>query len=363
MLVLTQSRMTTLVVMGAILLSFTAISGAENTDPILLVGLTDTTAQVGADAWVSVYLANYQDTLAGFSLYVVADQPDIIQFQTDPDDPVLTPGGVDTAGTAISGWQYVGANSFSAGRTDIKVTAMANVAGPPYQPGLLPQETPVLLMRLKVRVADELPFATDSVVILHIEKSLQLTAFSDPSGDLIGTVANYNICDTTYWCCVEWSGDTCLGWTPCDPILADSIYIDTFSTYWCCDEWSGDTCMGWTVCLPPGDSVEIHHQPWTSLDTSAVFYVDGEFRVVPDFCCNFPGDMNGDEMVNVTDPVFLINHIFRNGPPPSCPQAADVNGDCMINIGDVLGVLRPIFNIDPWEPLECAPDSCVYFGY
>lgn len=364
MLFTKQSHMTAFAVMGAILICFlTAPTMADSAaPPVLLVELSDTTVTAGADdAWVSIYLQNYQDTLAAFSIHIMADQPDIIEFQTNTSDPY---GGVEIAGTAISGWQFVGAQSFSDNRTDIKVTALANTLGPPFNPGLPPQEEPVLLFRIRFHVAGTLPFASDSVVTLHITENLEHTGFSDPSGNLIGTMTNYNICDTTYWQCLEWSGDTCLAWAPSNPVNADSVRIDTFFTYWCCDEWVDDTCLDWIVCLPPGDSVEINSQIWTSLDTSVVFYTNGTVTVTgEESCCQFPGDVNDDAIVNIGDPVFLINYIFRGGFAPPCPQSADCNGDCEINVGDVMCMIRPIFQLWPFVPLECAPDTCLYGGY
>jgi hypothetical protein len=392
-----QSRIAAFVITGVILSGILTVPGlADNTDPpVLIVSLSDTVAQAGTDdAWISVYLANYQDTLAGFSLWVMADKPDIIEFRTDvvdtiiqtrwwqcidwdagqcvdsiPLDPpevdtIMVPGGIDTTGTVIGGWQYASAISNSPNRSDIKVTALANTLGPPTHPGLAPQDYPVLLLRLRVRVSDDLPFATDSTVHFYIVDNLSETGFSDPSGHLIGTVTNYSIADTTYWQCLDWSGDTCLAWAPSDPENADSVRIDTFYTYWCCDEWIGNDCMGWSMCLPPGDSVSIDSVPWTIIDTNVTFYGNGSLTVISDdFCCQIAGDANVDGLVNVGDPVFLIGYIFRSGPPPSCPWAADCNGDCEINVADVICMIRPIFQIYPWYPPQCAPDSCVYDGY
>ncbi len=360
-----QSRMAALAAMVAIsLIFFTASVVAADPEPKIYVNLSDTTVQAGSDeAWVSVFLANYQDTLAAFSIYIQADRPDIIAFQTNSTDP-LTPGGVDTAGTALTGWEFVHAESYTGNRSDIKVIALSDTPAPPFHPGLPPQAEPILLMRLKITAASELPFASDSLVNLLITTDLSLTGFSDPSGNLIGTEAHYNICDTTYWRCLEWVGDTCLAWEPTDPGTADSIRIDTFFTYWCCDQWDGENCLSWSVCLPPGDSVEIDSVRWTSWDTTAVTFENGSVRLIPPLsCCVLPGDVNDDGTMNIGDPVMLINYIFSGGSKPPCPQAADVDGDCQINAADVINMIRPIFQIAPWKDLQCGPDSCVYEGY
>jgi len=363
MLLTRYLRISTLA-LGAVLLIFAAIPAmGEPSVPEIYLEIGDTTAETGAsDAWVSVYLANYTDTLAGFSLHLRADQPDIIQFQTDIMDP-LTPGGVDTAGTAISGWQTITTHSYNASLSDIKVFALADDIPPPIQPGLPPQAEPVLLMRLKIRTTDSLPSGEAVSVNLRILEELGSTGFSDPSGQLIGTEDHYNICDTTYWKCIEWVDDLCLGWEPSIPELADSVRVDTFYTYWCCDNWVGDSCWSWIVCEPPGERVTIDSLRWVSLDTTKCFYYDGVFTVIPYFCCKFPGEINNDGAVNVGDAVSLINCVFRGGPMPPCPQAADINHDCQVNVADVVAMIRPLFNIWPFEPLECAPDTCQYIDY
>jgi len=358
-----QLRPAVLAVAVAFLFSVISLSSLA-AQPHLYVEVSDTTIQAGSDeAWVSVYLANYADTLAGFTLRIMADRPGLIAFRTDNPDTLYTPGGVDTAGTAISGWQYVGARSFSQNRSDIKVTALANLAGPPHVPGLPPRGQPVLLLRLNIEAIDSLPFATDSIVNLIIVDNLFETGFSDPEGNLIGTETHYNICDTTYWKCLDWSGDTCLAWAPAEPYEADSVRIDTFYTYWCCQEWAGDSCLSWEVCQPPGDSVSLDSSLWLSLDTNAVEYVNSTVTIVPaypDSCCMVPGDANDDGTFNVGDPVYLINYIFHGAPAPLCPHAADVNGDCALDVSDVIRMIRPLFQIYPWEPMQCAPAICIY---
>jgi hypothetical protein len=359
-----QSRVSTLAVTGAILLSLITIPVIANDVSLeLYVDLSDTTVQADAgEAWVSVYLANYQDTLAGFSMRISCNRPGVIEFMTDISDPYF-PGGVDTVGSAISDWQYVYAFSPTPQLLNIKVVAFANMVPPPYNPGLPPQADPILLMRLKIRISEDLPFATDSLVNLFIVENLSETGFSDPSGNLIGTKTYYSICDTTYWQCVEWIGEECQEWVMTSPGSADSVGIDTFFTYWCCEEWVGEDCQSWVVCEPPGDSVSIDSVPWTIVDTSATFFGNGSVRIVPETCCIFPGDANNDGQVNVGDPVAMINYIFLGGPQLPCPQAIDLNGDCQINVADVVTVIRPIFNLLPFDPPQCAPDSCVYEVY
>ena len=51
--------------------------------PILTVEVGDTTAAPGTiNTEISIFLSNYQDTVAGFNVWVQLDRPDIMVFQT-----------------------------------------------------------------------------------------------------------------------------------------------------------------------------------------------------------------------------------------------------------------------------------------
>ena len=52
--------------------------------PDLVVEVGDTTAASGAtNTVISIFLSNYNDTVAGFNLWIQLDRPDIMLFQTD----------------------------------------------------------------------------------------------------------------------------------------------------------------------------------------------------------------------------------------------------------------------------------------
>jgi hypothetical protein len=349
-----------------VLIIIAAPASGENADiPLLVLSLSDTTALTGAnDAWISVYLANYQDTIAGFQLWVILDRPDLVEFDTES-------GAFDTAGTLISGWQYVEAVSVANGHHDIKITARAvNTPEPPYENGLTPTSYGGLLLRLKVRTYESIPDDTiDARVRFHVADNPDETFFYDPSGDLIGAelTAGYRICDTLYLSCTEWSGIDCLYWMPTDPASADTMIVDTFFRYWVCEEWEEDSCLTWfsstdDSLIETADSVSIDSLPYFIFDTTSVFFADGSMEVM-DFpnCCVVPGDANSDESVNVGDVVFMISYIFKSGPPPPCPWAVDCNGDCQIDVADVVCRLCIIFMGCP--PKECAPEDCEYPEY
>jgi len=352
--------------------------------PELSVTLSDTNVTAGDQhAWISVYFQNYQDTLAGFAMRVILDRPDIMEFRTDEVDTIvdtiwwqciqwngsicldsiaLNPPdydttfvnlGIDTTGSLISNWEMVTVRSLSPSLHDIKVTGLAESnSSPPYNIGLKPQTQPGLLFRMRVRMYDPLP-NDDSTVILYIIDNLSETNFSDPHGNLIGTITNYNTCDSCYCETWDYSGDSCL--TGClnePPELYDSLVIDTFFRYWICKEWgqgsSGDSCLNWGNYSDPdsaanADSISIDHVPWTVWNDMTTFLdTDGghlNLVVVSCMC----GDANNDGMVNVGDPVFLINYIFKDGADPVHLECCDVNTDGQCNVGDVVYMINYIF--------------------
>ena len=50
---------------------------------------------------------------------------------------------------------------------------------------------------------------------------------------------------------------------------------------------------------------------------------------------SYPGDVNGDGKINVTDVGMVIDHILEHTPSGFIAEAADVNGDSKINVTDV----------------------------
>lgn len=69
--------------------------------------------------------------------------------------------------------------------------------------------------------------------------------------------------------------------------------------------------------------------------------------------CQFVGDVNADNRIDISDAVYLINWIFANGPYP-IPNAGvgDVNCDSMTNISDVVYIINYIFASGP---APCGP--------
>jgi len=68
----------------------------------------------------------------------------------------------------------------------------------------------------------------------------------------------------------------------------------------------------------------------------------------------FPGDVTGDEKVNIADAVYLINYVFIGGDPPSPLKAGDVNRDCTLDIEDVVYLINYLFLNGPPPQVGCA---------
>jgi hypothetical protein len=367
----------------------TTFSQVQAADLELEVSLSDTTVIAGdTSAWITVSLANYQDTLAGFTMRILLDRPDIIEFRTDETDtlidtidflciqwdngvcidsiPIDPPiidtfflSGIDTAGSFVSNWELVVARSLSPDRHDIKITGLADGnPGPPLTPGLPPQPEPVVLCRLKIRVYESLPAIPDSIVNLFIVTNLSETNFADPYGFLIGTTTNINICDSCY--CETWDemGDSCLtaclDTPPGGPY--DTLVVDTFYRYWICQEWGQDSqgqdsCLSWSYYTNPdsaanADSISIDSIPWTVWNDSTVVFDNGRLQVVAVTC----GDANQDQEISIADAVFLISYVFKGGPAPVPEYAGDANGDGDVNIADAVYLISYVFKGGP-EPV------------
>jgi len=86
--------------------------------------------------------------------------------------------------------------------------------------------------------------------------------------------------------------------------------------------------------------VDNRHEP----DAQAVYFKKGAWY--------YPGDPNGDRIVNSSDVVYLINFLFKAGPGPNVFEAGDSNGDGVINSADVVYLINYLFKEGP------APAGC-----
>jgi len=86
--------------------------------------------------------------------------------------------------------------------------------------------------------------------------------------------------------------------------------------------------------------VDNRHEP----DAQAVYFKKGAWY--------YPGDANGDTIVNSSDVVYLINFLFKAGPAPNVYEAGDANGDAVLNSADVVHLINYLFKEGP-APVGC----------
>lgn len=319
----------------------------------LKVEVEDTYAFSGQNnAIIDVYLVNQVDTVAGFELWLVLNRPDIMEFVRDTvlkadifywrclewdgllcvdsnditdsvllfgvdydwltaDTHYVQAGVVDTTGTLVSGWDYVEARSLSPGGYDLKLTAMANDFAPPYNPGILPQDGSIPLIKLLVNVYDLPEEIQDRTVDILIQSdNLDNFAFSGMNGTGIGIIL-----DTVYKerCFTCGPGID----PPCDPMWQVPCESPEVDSVWCCD----------TLLT-------------AHLDLDYVCIINGSLTSVTTFVC---GDVDGSGTVNILDVTRLISYLYKEGAGPDDFRAADVNGSCSTNILDVTALISYLY--------------------
>ncbi|MDX9858074.1 MAG: hypothetical protein RBT76_09800 [candidate division Zixibacteria bacterium] len=329
----------------------------------LFVRVGDTTGAGGElNSVITVYLENYQDTVGAFTLWLRFARSDIAKFQTDLDTVVDTTywhcmtgsfpncqdsvsweetlhgptwdfihvdtvealvGDIDTAGTLISGWEYVESRNINADGNDIRVTALANVQGDgQFTPGIPPFTgggPARVLFRLRSDILQCDPdsqFVFSPIEIIDLAK--QWFVFSRPNGTAVGYLLD-TIPDSNLFRCVAWDGNECIDYLK--------------------------------VSLPPYDSVEYFDAVISVLDTANVFVQDGSLLVLCRECGNVNGDAEG--LVDLSDLIYLVNFLFLGGPPPPNMGNASVNCDANndVDLSDLIYLVNFLFLGGP-EPCD-----------
>lgn len=139
-------------------------------------------------------------------------------------------------------------------------------------------------------------------------------------------------------------------------IVTDSVFD---STLWFCDQWVGEDCLGWTVVpTAPFDSVSTQWVLRGVLDTDVVILFDGSVTIAPKrlTCCDLAGDANDNGSVNIADAIYLINRVFGSpaGPAPPCCEEGDANGNNSINIADAIYIINRVFGSPPGPAPVCG---------
>ncbi len=71
-------------------------------------------------------------------------------------------------------------------------------------------------------------------------------------------------------------------------------------------------------------------------------------------CCDFPGDANNNNLVNILDITYLIANLYKGGPPPPCLNEGDANGNCLINILDITYLIANLYKGGPDPVCGCV---------
>jgi hypothetical protein len=310
---------------------------------------------------------NYQDSVAGFNLWIQLDRPDIMEFQTDIGtvvdttywdcleyeesicvESVLTNplgewdfthidtndiliGNFDTTGTLCSGWEWIDARSLSGLGFDLNIAAIADMDDPPPPDttyGIGPQQGGILIKILAdvFDIPDTMTERTVNLMIQH--NTLDHFGFSRSDGTSIG-ILHEDAPDTNCWRCNVWVGEVCMDW-------------ERISTPPDCDSLGSD------YCCPDSFEVVMGSVPY--LDTVHVILEDGSVTVA-EFIC---GDVDAMGSVNVGDLSYLVSYLFDSGPPP-VPLASgnvDCQGGDAPNVGDLSYLVTYLFNEGP-APCVC----------
>ncbi len=125
-------------------------------------------------------------------------------------------------------------------------------------------------------------------------------------------------------------------------IITDTV-PDT--AYFRCLEWmpgNEDICLQWErVVTPPYDSISIEDILVARLDTDYVGTEDGSLTVL--LC----GDIRVDKIINIIDIVDFIKYKYKNGEAPEYLENADVNHDGAVNVLDIAYLIAYKFKGGP----------------
>jgi hypothetical protein len=263
----------------------------------LVFTVGDTTAPPGFDnGFISIYIDNFYDTIAGFQCVLVSERPDLVRFNFDN-------GGFDTTGTLVSRFQYVDAIDRAGDQTELWFLCIANLPSPPLYRGFPPQQG---------GVAVRIPFRTFSIpdsggsLLCPISVTTPFD-FSNPNGYSIGTAID-TAYDTTWFVCQEYVGDSCLAWE------------------------------GYSEYVPGWDSIAVDTIKTGYLDTTRVITVEGSILIHAIQC-----DMDGNGSVNVSDLTCLVSVLFGT-PSESCTIGfCDLNNSGRMEISDLTALVSMLF--------------------
>lgn len=187
-----------------LMLMVSSCGQAESTYRLTLK-VDDVTAKSGDTLIaVPVYISYPRDTLAGIEIHMRIAENRKVHFATDQTGPDGLLVAADTAGSMISGWEWIGVNSLDSNVYDVRVVALADwpnqTITPPAQPAKNKR-----LVTLYLRNDTKVPMEKDPLK-LDITINTEKTSFADPRGGTIGMVT------TVERVCSRYVGDSCVAW-------------------------------------------------------------------------------------------------------------------------------------------------------
>lgn len=298
---MTSSRICRITIGLFLLYLFTGTALGQT--PRLVVSAADTSANPGSLVWLPVYLQNFEDEVAGVQIRLRSQNPDVAWFDLSGPD-------FDSAGTLLSGWEYVAVLALDGDSTGVRLAALANTLPdnhfftpsiPPYGGGAL-----IPLIRLPVRTAALVTSGSETSSMNFVG----LTEFATPLAELIGVVTD-TIIDTLYVACTVRESDTCAEWTEVDP------HVEPFDSSWIDTSLSG------------------------YIDSTVVYAVSGAVTVISATGC----DITMDGALTLTDLTCLIQFLFNQNQPPACLYYGNCNfaDPAVLNLTDVTGLVRYLF--------------------
>lgn len=154
-------------------------------------------------AIVPVFLSNPYDAVAGMELYFSIKENDRAYFAVDDFWPDGTMMAADTAGTLLSGWEWVGLNNPGGSWHELKIAAMADWPGEKVSPAIQPQPGDTLV-KLLIRIDQDDRLSADTTIDIRVMGAT--SSFADAVGNTIGiTPALDSICE-------KYVADSCYAW-------------------------------------------------------------------------------------------------------------------------------------------------------
>lgn len=152
---------------------------------------------------IPVFISNPFDTIAGIELNLQIENNPFVEFFLDDFNEDGLEKAIDTSGTAIGSWEWVGLNFSETDFSRMKAAAMADWPDATVTPPLYAQDS-TRLLTIVCRLDNIYPL--DGMVDIGISIRPDQTGLSDHMGRSIGVVT------TIEKECVRYVADSCIAW-------------------------------------------------------------------------------------------------------------------------------------------------------